>query len=60
MKNQELKLYEMSINFNEITIECKATGKREAREKCLKKLSKKNIKSLIDKRNTFLDVSWKN
>jgi len=50
-----MKDYRMTISFNTIDVFVKAKNKKEARQKAIAKLEKKNIKALIDKSNTFLE-----
>ena len=47
--------YRMEINFNSISVTVKAKNKTEARAKAMLKLEKKNIKTLIDKQNTWVE-----
>ena len=50
------KHYIMRVYFESVDIKVTAKGKVEARKKAIDKLNKKNVKTYIDKNNTYVEL----
>ncbi len=56
MKKKRNKSYRVDISFQAYTFyDIKATTEAEAKKKALARLSRKQLKSMVDKQNTYAD-----
>lgn len=51
------KHYIMRVYFESVDVKVIAKGKVEARKKAIEKLNKKNVKTYIDKQNTYVELN---
>jgi hypothetical protein len=60
-KIKKSKYYIVTIDFVPTEIKVKANGKVDAKNKAIKKLNKKHIKAVIDKRSdrTYAEVDYR-